>query len=76
MSPPLYRGDILFLSWMSVLPSVCLSQSVSAPHLQDSLKDFHETWVTCSPHQGDIKSRIRFHFHNEDQVINKLIMLD
>ena len=27
---------------------------VSAPYLQDGLKDFHETWVTCSPHQGDV----------------------
>ena len=25
---------------------------VSAPYLQDGLKDFHETWVRCSPHQN------------------------
>ena len=29
---------------------------VSAPYLQDGLKDFHETWVRCSPHQGDVQN--------------------
>ena len=40
----------------SVRPSVCLSDIVSAPYLLDGLKDFHETWVTCSLHQGDVQN--------------------
>ena len=55
-----------------ICPSICLSvPNCALPCLQDSLKDFHESWVTCSPHQGNIKSRIHFHFHKEDHVINK-----
>ena len=53
MSPPVYRGDILFLCRISVClsvrpsvrpcPSVCLSvhEIVSAPYLRNGLRDFH-----------------------------------
>ena len=29
---------------------------MSAPYLQDHLKDFYENWVICSHHQGDVQN--------------------
>ena len=47
---------IVFVLDVCLSVSVCLSEIVSAPYLQDGLKDFHETWVTYSPHQGDVQN--------------------
>ena len=55
---PLYTGEIYCFcaGRLSVLLSVRLSEIVSAPYLQDGLKDFHETCVRCSPHEGDVQN--------------------
>ena len=54
MSPPVYRGDVLFLC-----PSV--HKIMSAPYLRNRFKDFHETCVRCSPDEGDVQNSCSDH---------------
>ena len=48
---------------------------VSAPYIQDSLKDFHETCIRCSPHEGNVQNPCLDHTGSRSRLKVKSLSL-